>query len=105
VSNEELIAEATKAADMIHRWAFGDDSELPDRSAVRFQMERMKDALEASVSLAADRDRATAERCASIAEHPTWHQLGRLNDVEHAVAVRIAAAIRAAYHESEARND
>lgn len=43
-----LIAEARKAADKIHRWAFGDDSELADRSAVRFEVERITDALEAA---------------------------------------------------------
>jgi len=61
------------------------------------------DALLASgvVSLAADRDRLVAEQCAQIAEHPTWHPLGRLNDVEHVTAVRIAAAIRAYGAESE----
>lgn len=34
------------------------------------------------------------EECAWIAEHPTWHPLGRLNDTEHSVVVRVAAAIR-----------
>lgn len=41
-------------------------------------------------------ERAQAlERAAWIAEHPNWHPLGRLNDIEHTTAVRIAAAIRA----------
>lgn len=34
------------------------------------------------------------EKAADIAEHPTWHPLGRLNDAEQTVSIRIAHAVR-----------
>lgn len=52
-----LIAEVQEYADRIHRWAFGDDSELADRAAVRFAVERITDALEAATATpAVDRE-------------------------------------------------
>jgi hypothetical protein len=98
-----LVADSREALAEWERYTFGISNGT--QAWVEFQgaIGTVTDALLASgvVSLAADRDRLVAEQCAQIAEHPTWHPLGRLNDAEHAVAVRIAAAIRAYGAESE----
>jgi len=103
-----LVADSREALvnAIIQSDALSDDVRAEARvqgSTQREPLLMFADALLASgvVSLAADRDRVVAEQCAQIAEHPTWHPLGRLNDGEHVLAVRIAAAIRAYGAESE----
>lgn len=101
-SRESLIEGFAKAMNAIEARTHG--KTLDDVARMRekwrrhlYEAERLVNELAdfgATVSIAADRDRTVAERAAYIAEHPTWHPLGRLNDVEHATAIRIAAAIR-----------
>lgn len=44
---KSLYADASKAHDEVHRWAFGDDSVIADRHGVLLRVEVVRDALEA----------------------------------------------------------
>jgi hypothetical protein len=89
VSNEELIAEARRLIADCATYNFG------MRNADKLAHEvagKLADALEKSVSLAADRDRATAERAWDEGNKAGWDE----NDF---------GDTRNPYRESEARND